>query len=116
MDFDGAIKAHAEWKVKLTSYIGKPDGSYKPEIVSQDNQCPLGKWIYGEGKAYQTQPEFTELKKHHAAFHKAAGDIIRRCDKGENVSADLNLGANSEYRKVSNEVVRLIMALKSKVK
>lgn len=28
MDFDGAIKAHSDWKMKLSTYLRKPDGSF----------------------------------------------------------------------------------------
>jgi hypothetical protein len=49
MDFDEAIKAHSAWKMKLSTYLKKPDGSLKPSEIQVDNKCQLGQWIYAEG-------------------------------------------------------------------
>jgi hypothetical protein len=112
MDFDGAIKAHAEWKMKLTSYLKNPDKSLVAATVCQDNQCALGKWIYGEGKAYSSSPDFEELRKTHGEFHKCAGDLITRADKGEKVSDEVAFGAKSPYTAASTKVTMLIMQIK----
>ena len=72
MDFDAAMNAHMDWKLKLRSYIARPDGSLNSATVAKDNECALGKWIYGEGKAYASIPEYSELKSEHAKFHKCA--------------------------------------------
>ena len=114
MDFDGAIKAHAEWKMKLTTYIKKPDGTLKADVVCQDDQCALGKWLYGEGAGHSSIPEFGELKSTHALFHKAAADLIRKADAGTKVDGEVALGANSDYAKISSKVTLLIMTMKSK--
>ena len=77
MNFDDAIKAHAVWKMKLTTYINKPDKSLNSLEVSADNKCDLGKWLHSsESAVYATHPEFGMLKKAHADFHREAGSII----------------------------------------
>jgi hypothetical protein len=37
MNFEGAIKAHAEWKIRLNAYLQHPDGSIDPVKLSLDN-------------------------------------------------------------------------------
>lgn len=117
MNFDDAIKAHAVWKMKLTTYINKPDKSLNPAEVSADNKCELGKWLHSsESAAYTTHPEFSMLKAAHADFHKEAGSIIQRADKGESMSSEVSLGSGSNYAKASSAVVTHCMALKNKAK
>lgn len=115
MNFDEAIKAHSDWKMKLNRYIANPDKSIDIQTLSKDNACALGQWLYGEGKAYNKLPEYNELLQEHAKFHKAAGDIVRRCDHGEEVKAELSLGAHSPFSEHSTRVVSLLMHLKKKV-
>jgi hypothetical protein len=115
MNFDEAVKAHAGWKMKLTTYLGKPDGSLKVAEIEVDNRCALGKWIHGEGAKYSSLPEFAELKAQHASFHKAAANIVTRADRGErNLTAETALGGNSEYSKCSSAVVGAIISMKHK--
>ena len=115
MDFDGAIAAHAAWKMKLSNYIRKPDKSLDALKISADNQCDLGKWLHGEGVKFATHPEYKQLKEAHEQFHKAAGAIIIRADKGESVAEEVALGASSEYAKASSAVMSFIMSLRRKV-
>lgn len=115
MDFDEAIRAHSSWKMKLSNYIRKPDKSIKAEEVTQDNKCDLGKWIYGEGKKYESFSEFGILKSEHAKFHKCAADVVKKADLGQSVSEDVQLGGNSDFSKASNAVVSALMAMRRKI-
>jgi hypothetical protein len=115
MDFDHAIAAHSEWKQKLSNYLRKPDRSLDPSVVASDNRCDLGKWLVSEGKKFAGHAEYKTLVSDHARFHKAAGDIVRRANAGENVSEETALGNKSEFASASTAVVRSLMALKSKV-
>lgn len=114
MDFDGAVRAHSNWKMKLSGYIRNPDHSLKAVEVARDDTCELGCWIHGEGGAFASAPEFAALKAAHSRFHKAAAEIVRRADAGEAVSADVALSATSPYAKASMEVVQAVMAMKRK--
>lgn len=114
MDFSEAIKAHSAWKLKLSGYIRNPDKSLNHDHVCKDNQCDLGKWIYGQGGAYSSYPEFHTLKTEHARFHKAAGEIVRKANDGINVTEEIALGASSEFASASTAVVTAIMAMQSK--
>lgn len=115
MDFDAAITAHSAWKKKLSAYIQKPDHSLQISEIAVDNKCELGRWIAGEGAKFSSLPEYAKLKSEHIRFHKAAADVVRRADSGGNVSAEVALGAKSEYTAASTGVEQAIMAIKSKV-
>jgi len=114
MDFDGAIAAHVEWKTKIRAYLMKRDGSFNASLVSQDNQCALGKWIYGEGAKYSSIPEFALLKMEHARFHECTGRIIAFIDAGKLKDAETMLLAGSEFMKLSGKCVSLILQVKQK--
>ena len=115
MNFDEAIKAHTDWKIKLSMYLKKPDGSLKPAEVCLDNKCKLGIWIYGEGAAHSAIPEYPTLKSEHAKFHKAAAEIIKKADAGQSVTEDMAVGNKSAFGAASNAVVSAIMAIRKKV-
>lgn len=114
MDFDEAIKAHSAWKIKLSKYLRSPDGSLKSSEVQLDNKCDLGKWIYGEGAKWSSLPEYSTLKQEHAKFHKAASDVVKRADSGQDTSEDTSIGAKSEFASASSAVVTAIMMIRRK--
>jgi methyl-accepting chemotaxis protein len=114
MDFDEAIKAHSAWKMKLSAYLRKPDGSLKAADIQVDNKCALGQWIYGLGAKWSSLPEYATLKSEHARFHKAASQVVIRADSGQDTSEDIALGAKSEFALASSAVVSAIMAIKRK--
>ena len=115
MDFDGAIRAHSEWKMKLSAYIRKPDGILKAADVCLDNKCALGQWIYGDGSKYASLPEYPVLKTEHAKFHKEASDVIRKADTGQNMTDEIALGGTSGFATASSKVISAIMMMKKKV-
>ncbi len=114
MNFDDAVAAHSEWKRKLNSYVRNPDHSLKASEVNADDRCVLGKWLKGEGQQYSAAPEYAKLTKEHTRFHKAAGDLVNRVDRGQDVSAELVLGGGSEFGRASSAVVLAIIDMKKK--
>ena len=114
MKFDEAIAAHVNWKTRLRACI---EGIEKLNAadVSPDNLCALGKWIHGEGAAYSSLPEYPNLKDHHAAFHKAAAEIVSDVNAGRKDAAAAKLDdLNGDYAKRSTGVVSAIRAIRSK--
>ena len=114
MNFDEAIAAHSQWKMKLSAYLSHPDGSIDAATAGQDNKCPLGNWIAGEGTKYSALPEYAKLKSEHTRFHKAVSDVIRKAASGQKVGEETALGAHSEFGTASNAVVSAIMTMKGK--
>lgn len=115
MNFDQAIAAHSSWKQKLRAYLNKPDRSLNPTEIAHDNTCELGKWIAGEGAKHAGMAEFQSLRSEHSRFHKAAAEVVRQADGGQNVVEDVALGGKSEFANASSAVVSAIMALRAKV-
>ena len=99
----------------MSTYLRKPDGPLKANDVAADNKCPLGPWIYGDGKKHAALPEYGALKSAHAKFHTSAGDAVRRADSGKDVTEELMLGGASEFSRASADVVKAILSMKSKV-
>ena len=112
MNFDDAIKSHANWKMVLTSYVRTPDRSIKADVVGDQHKCDLGHWLLGDGSHYSNRQEFRDLKEAHECFHKSAADVIRRADAGENVNSEVALGGTSQYAQCSAKVISLLMAMK----
>ena len=112
MDINRAITCHVQWKSKLTAYIAKPDHSLNADAVSKDDSCDLGRWIHSEGHKYAKSSDFAQLVADHKRFHAAAGQIIRKADTGQNMKADIVLGAKSGYAYASNAVVTGLMKMK----
>ncbi|MBP9708891.1 MAG: CZB domain-containing protein [Oligoflexales bacterium] len=114
MNFDEAIVAHAEWKLKLTLYL-QGEGELNHSVVCQDNQCKLGKWIYSDGKRYANEHTYEHLRKVHADFHRCAGEVIKTVDDGKISVAKQLITNDSEYAKVSTIVIDAISAVKKRV-
>lgn len=112
LDFRTAIDAHMRWKKRLEGYIGG-DGAetLKVDVVSRDDQCVLGKWIYGEGgRRYESLDLFKELCDVHAEFHVCAGRVVGEVDEGNPQKAAEMLN-HGDYPKVSARVKMLLARL-----
>lgn len=112
LNFKTALEAHIKWKLRLQGVI---DGSgtevLDPRVVSQDNQCALGKWIYGQGgKDYGSNPEFKELVASHTNFHKCAGHTLDLALDGKTAEALREIEGGA-FSKASHETSRHLMRL-----
>ncbi len=114
MDFDNAVTVHVNWKFRLRAYIRQPDGSLNAEIVSKDDQCELGEWLYGDGLDHKAAPCFEELRLAHAAFHRSAGAIVAEADRG-NPGTGQMIDGNSEFARYSSKVTALIGTLRRQI-
>lgn len=113
-DFDSAKKAHIDWKMKLTKYLDKADGSLNAEHVCKDDACPLGKWLYGDGVHYRdlASATFDRLKISHAEFHQTAGRVIELIHAGKLDEAKDLMDHDGTYSKASDKTVGLIDEMK----
>jgi hypothetical protein len=87
-----------------------------PAVVADDKACELGKWLICDGRAHSSLPEYTNLITDHARFYKAASEVIRKADSGQNVTEEVVIGGKSEFAAASTGVVQAIMSLKNKIK
>jgi len=106
---NAAITSHARWKGQLREAIDRgelPD----PISVRADDRCDLGKWIYGEGAAYQTASEYQDLKLLHAQFHEIAASVVKTIinDNKANAKVQLESGNLAEgSMKVINAISKV---------
>lgn len=114
-DFNSAISAHIDWKMKLSKYLERPDGSLDHKKVCLDNACVLGKWIYSDGQKFRHLNEnlFDSVRESHASFHKTAGHIIELINSGRIQEASIDLGPTGSYMEISKTTVELIQKLQA---
>ena len=111
-DFDKAIEAHRQWKVKLRKAIADRE-HLDADSLCRDDQCPLGRWIHGPGGAQWGQrPTFVRLLQKHAEFHQAAGKVARSINAGQMSEAERLVGSGSQFAQVSTEVSTLLTQAK----
>jgi len=105
LDFKSAIDAHMKWKVRLEKCISDNNQEgLKVDVVSRDDQCPLGKWLHGPGgQRFGNLREFQEMKMEHARFHLCAGDVLACCLAGDKEGASEKL-RSGDYTRTSERV------------
>lgn len=110
LNFRLAIDAHQKWKVRLENYIaGRSSEELKVDVVGCDDQCTLGKWIYGRGgERFGFSETFYYMKAYHAQFHRCAGDILATAQTGDKESALRELRGGNYAR--ASEHVRTLLA------
>ncbi|WP_455204564.1 CZB domain-containing protein [Kaarinaea lacus] len=113
--FYTAVEAHIKWKIRLQRHL---DGTSKehldPNVICLDDQCVLGKWIYGDGKKFQEMPAFEELRCTHADFHKCASEVVRKTDEGNKEQAE-SLFRN-DYMLLSKDITRMLVKMNAHLK
>ncbi len=115
MNFTAAIRAHANWRLRFSTYCqSNQKETADNQTLAQDNACELGKWLYGEGKKYSSDPHFRELIRIHALFHRSAAEIAAMAQSGRRKEAEALLNSNeSQYTKTSIQVVGTLMKLRT---
>ncbi len=78
LDFQKWIGAHRDWRRRLIAYIdGQSTEQLDETVICCDDRCELGKWIHSNGKRfYEGEGTFRQLRDDHAAFHRAAGEVV----------------------------------------
>lgn len=111
-DFNKAIDAHRQWRVKFRQAIFENE---KLDVanICRDDHCALGKWLHGAGgKKWGAKPEFKNLLEKHAHFHKVAGDVAQEINLGKVKDPEKIIGSGSIFSNVSNEVSTLLTLAK----
>jgi methyl-accepting chemotaxis protein len=111
LDFDGAIAAHGKWKQRLLDFVAGGGEQLDPAVVGRDDQCALGCWIHGDGRALRGNAQYTDLKAEHAGFHRCAADVIRTQIEGNTAGAREQIAA--EFSNRSRRVIGLLESMRS---
>jgi len=114
IDLDGALKKHADWKVKLRTAITNKE-TLDAETISKDNCCDFGKWLHNEDSHLKIShlKSYHDCVQQHADFHIVAGTIahIINAKKYDEATRMLN-DSNGDFIRNSSLVGATIMRLK----
>lgn len=104
-DFDHARTAHRSWMTRLRSFLDGDSTLTEEEVVSHED-CVLGKWYYGDGKAnFGHLDAMKRLEEPHIRLHALVGEIRAHERAGERSSAESKLG---EVQSASDRIIALI--------
>ena len=112
MDFDKAMAAHADWKVKLRVALDNRT-TLDADSICSDRNCDLGRWLHGEGrKQCDRSTSFGTCVEAHATFHREAGGVATMINRKDYGRAEQMLGAGSAFADASTAVVVILRRLK----
>jgi hypothetical protein len=116
MNFDDAITAHSQWKLRLKSVVdGTSRETLDPAVIAVDDKCALGQWIRGDAKAYEGLEEYRDLMAQHAQFHRCAAEVLKLALAGRKGEASAQLENTGEFTEASIRTISAIRKLRRKV-
>lgn len=110
-----AIAAHGQWKVRLREVIASGRSEWTVDQVKVDDQCLLGRWIYGDALArFPGDPVVEQVRDLHREFHQEAARVLALALAGRRAEAEQAMAQGSAYSRVSGALVRALQALGEK--
>ncbi len=105
LNFHTAIISHQNWKNRFLAMIQSGVAeALNPDVIAQDNQCAVGKWIYGPAREqYGSHPLYEKLRLDHRFFHTCASRVLVMIIRGEKQKA-LEEIQHGTYARASNDV------------
>jgi hypothetical protein len=114
IDFDAAIEAHVEWKMRLRIMLDAGEAAnVQPLEFEAADRCSFGAWLRGEGRRFAEDPVYAALDRFHVEFHRAAAEVIRQAAAGERLQAEATLAG--EYARHSVNLLSALMELRRRV-
>jgi len=114
MDWMKIINAHVMWKKRLADYAKQDQHSehLDANLICQDNQCDFGRWLYStEGKLWQNEAIYIQVRELHADFHHKAAEIVQLIDNNQIEQACTLL--RGDYSKTSEQLKHRTLQLYS---
>jgi methyl-accepting chemotaxis protein len=75
VDLNKAIQQHTRWRAWFQQAVSS-GAPMDAAILAKDNQCEMGKWLYGEAQAlYGMRTAHTLCLARHAAIHVEAARV-----------------------------------------
>lgn len=110
------ISAHVNWKNRLNKFVeGTLGYNLDPEVLAQANDTELGRWILQTDLMVLSDSKKEMLKKMHQAnvdLHQVASRIAQFIHSGKR---DEIAGENEKFKKLSNEVMYLMVDFSKEV-
>jgi methyl-accepting chemotaxis protein len=111
VNVDGFIDAHRQWKIKLRDAI-ENRAKVDADVLSRDDCCALGKWIYSDGQRLSASPRFTDLLQRHRSFHQVAGQVGGLVNQKRYREAESALAPDTPFSAATSEVVLVLSTVK----
>lgn len=117
-EIDKAIGAHGMWKTRLKMAIDTGAVDTPVETIRMDNQCALGKWLYGTtlNTVDKTSANYKSVQALHADFHKSAARVAELALSGKKPDAEKMMNLNGEFSVVSGKLISALMEWKKLAK
>jgi len=115
VDPNQAIQKHVQWKLKFQQAVAA-SRPMDPLVLAKDNQCELGKWLYGEAQAlYGTRTAHAQCLVRHAAVHVEAGKIAAVLNAQCKEEAKGMLANGSPFSEASNAFILALIELHNQI-
>ena len=116
INFRTAVQAHRAWKERLRASIEDVAEAQKiaPEIVHQDDECSLGKWLHEQSKSvFPTDEMHKYVVDLHSDFHTTAGHIaaLARGRKDLALAVELIESSTSSFNVTSSALCGILSNL-----
>ncbi|MFN7183764.1 MAG: methyl-accepting chemotaxis protein, partial [Thermomonas haemolytica] len=111
--FEDMIERHAQWKLRLKTYLQGKGEALDPADTAEASACQLDEWLHGPGQQVQHLPEFQHLLEHHKRFHAIAGKVVQEHQRGRTVQAQALL--DGDFTRETQATVTAIRALRDVV-
>ncbi len=128
-ELEQAIAAHEKWlkhinmTIALSSYelessaTKTAENQALVEKVSQDTNCPLGKWLYSlTEQSILNSSFYAEVMTLHKLFHQEAGEVLGLAFEGQNIQAKAMIADNTPFAKHSQALIATLEAWLADVK
>jgi hypothetical protein len=105
-EIDKAIAAHGAWKDRLTAAVDTGKLEIPIATIRTDNACAFGMWLFGTTITAddKSTPQYKEIMKLHAEFHRTAARIAELALSGRKEEAQTMLQSGKEYAKISGQL------------
>jgi hypothetical protein len=106
LNFQSAVASHQNWKARFRAMIESGIvEALDPKMIAQDNQCAIGKWIYGPAKEkYGSHPLYEKLRSDHAVFHTSASRVLEMILRGDTQNA-LHEIERGDFSRATNDMI-----------
>jgi hypothetical protein len=105
------IAAHAEWKARVRSIINTGKSDLDLKVVKADNQCELGRWLYGGAQSATGADAVAlqQVRQLHTKFHEEAARVIEAAVSGQRAEAEKAIALGGTYARASSALVEALV-------
>ncbi len=114
MRYWSPLAAHAAWMTHLREYI-YGSGRMDAATVARDDECEIGRWLYGDGSRFRHLREYQHALRVHAAFHRRAAKVVNMVDHGRRLEAAADLAPGGDLRDLSKDLAQAFIRLNRKI-